>query len=137
MNKAEKKRISKEIGRIVETGYALLTECNGQAFYDLFTDDATVIMDGSLVSSWNEHRQAGVRFLGSLKQACYTMGKLQIEVLNPETALALGDFSYEIVDSQGAFSSGKGIQTWVLVKYGNNWKVAHSHVSGDYRGAKS
>ena len=136
MNKTEEKMISKEIRRIAETGYAMLTECNGEAFYDLFIDDATVIMDGNLVPSWEEHRQAGLTFLGSLKKASYTMGKLQIEILNFETALALGDFGYEIVDSQDTFIKGKGIQTWVLVKQSNDWKVAHSHVSGQYRGAK-
>ena len=137
MNQREEKVILKEIRQIVETGYAMLTECNGEAFYELFTDDASVIMDGNLVPSWEEHQQAGITFLGSLKKARYTMDEPNIEILNVETALALGNFEYEFVDSHNTCIKGKGIQTWVLVKQGDDWKVAHSHVSGEYRGAKS
>ena len=136
MNKSEDKVILKEIRQIVETGYALLTECNGEAFYDLFTDDASVIMDGKLVPSWEEHKQAGITFLGSLIKASYTMGEQKIKILNVETVLALGNFEYEFIDSQNTCIEGEGIQTWVLVKQGDGWKVAHSHVSGEYRGAK-
>ena len=137
MDKSENKVILKEIRQIVETGYALLTECNGEAFYDLFTDDASVIMDGKLVPSWEGHQQAGITFLGSLKKASYTMGEQKIKILNVETALALGNFKYELVDSQNTCIEGEGIQTWVLVRQGDGWKVSHSHVSGEYRGARS
>ena len=137
MNETKEKVILKEIRQVVETGYAMLTECNGEAFYDLFMGNASVIMDGNLVPSWQEHKQTGTTFLSSLKKACYTMGELKIEILNVETALALGNFEYEFVDSQDIPTRGKGIQTWVLIRRVDDWKVAHSHVSGEYRGAKS
>ena len=114
--------------------FGLLADRDADAFYDIFSQSTTMVLNGQAIESWAAQQQSGRAWLSSLRDAACRIKRMTVQALTQDSGISTTEFEFRAIDQDGTVTDEKSVQTWVWCRTSTGWKVVHSHLSGTYLG---
>ena len=97
--------------------------------------DVTIFEGGGTNNGWADYRDHHIGpELKSFEQLRFEHSKIAVHLLSPTTAYVTSEYALKARVNDREVDSG-GLETLVLVKVGDAWKIRHSHTSARRRPA--
>lgn len=129
LTEAKKKEITSEVTQVTRSIYERASK-KDMNYHEPIADHVTAIFSGTLMESWQEHKQQMMEFFASQELIESRIDIVKVEVLSMDAAIVLGRYSIKATDKSGTtLSSPPACITYVFSKINDEWKVIHFHDS--------
>ncbi len=129
MTDAERAAIVDEIRRLTASAFDAFNHLDADHLYTLFAEETKGAVNGSLIQSFDAHKQKGKAWIRSLREAKYVIEEMDIDVLTRDVALVLGRYNFTGIDQAGHTNAAICAWSWVFHRRNGEWKIVHAHVS--------
>jgi hypothetical protein len=126
----EKKRaIEKQLKDITHSIFDLANK-KDLSYNNPMSDNVTAIFSGSVMESWQKHKQQMVDFFNSQEEIESSIDIIEVNVLSNTSAIVVGKYKIKATDKTGnSIESPPACITYVYSLVNNEWKVVHFHDS--------
>jgi ketosteroid isomerase-like protein len=121
--------IAKDVNQIVTTIYESARK-KDLSIYSHFSDSTTGIFSGTIMASWEEHKQQMADFFSEQEKIISAIEIVHTDVLSSNTALVLAKSNVTATNKEGVtYNSPTTCITYVFNKIDGRWKIVHFHDS--------
>jgi hypothetical protein len=121
--------IENELKQITQSIYDKASK-KDLSYNDPISDSVTGIFSGTVMESWQKHKQEMAAFFNSQEKIEGAIDIIEVNVLSNTSAIVVGKYQIKATDKAGRIiSSAPACITYVYQLRGDKWKVVHFHDS--------
>lgn len=125
----ERERITEEIRQLTNSIFEGANRKDIDQVYANFSDKVTGAFPGTIMESWEEHKQESANFYAKQEFVDYKIENMNIDVLSSDVAVLLGKYTFIATDTTGVTINSSSAWTYVFNKENGKWKIVHFHIS--------
>ena len=126
---ADRERITEEIRLLTNSIFEAASRKDIDQVYANFSDKVTGAFPGTIMESWEEHKQQSAEFFAMQETVEYKIENMNIDVLSSNVAVLLGKYTFIATDTTGTTINSSSAWTYVFNKENGKWKIVHFHIS--------
>ena len=126
---ADRNSIKEEIKKVTYSIYESGNRKDLVQLYSNFSDKTTGIFSGTIMESWEQHKQQAPNFFESQKELVYKIENMSVDVLSRDAAVCYGKYTMTATDTAGTTINTNPAWTYVFTKEKDKWKIIHFHIS--------